>query len=264
MERPDKPTGRGLKIMKHAQGQRIMFEGEQLCMPHSITRTEDQILDGKLLVDDSPVTYSCAANAHIDPDGLGNRMFNKKKSRGRIDGMVTIAMAVGAATAAAKPRRNRSTHRAACGEFEEGVCPMSPDDYRARANYRRSEAPRQQRLGGGVAVQAFTAMDIDSPVLREFMGIGRTSAAGVTVSERVALRNSGFPCHQAHLDLDRYVADPPDAPHCRWPHAKAKDHPLYRLLHKRPNGYQTALEFKAHMQLCALLDGNAYARVVWG
>lgn len=102
---PDKPTGRGLKIMKHAQGQRIMFEGEQLCMPHSITRTEDQILDGKLLVDDSPVTYSCAANAHIDPDGLGNRMFNKKKSRGRIDGMVTIAMAVGAATAAAKPKK---------------------------------------------------------------------------------------------------------------------------------------------------------------
>ena len=102
---PDKPTGRGLKIVKHAQGQKIMFEGEQLCMPHSITRTEDHILDGKLLVDDSPVTYSCAANAHIDPDGLGNRMFNKKKSRGRIDGMVTIAMAVGAATAAAKPKK---------------------------------------------------------------------------------------------------------------------------------------------------------------
>jgi phage terminase large subunit-like protein len=104
-EGPGKPEGRGLKIVKHAQGQRIVFEDQQLCMPHSITRTEDRILDGKLLVDDSPVTYSCAANAVIEPDGLGNRMFNKKKSRGRIDGMVTIAMAVGAATATAKPKK---------------------------------------------------------------------------------------------------------------------------------------------------------------
>jgi phage terminase large subunit-like protein len=30
-------------------------------------------------------------------DGQENRAFDKKKSRGRIDGMVTIAMAVGAA-----------------------------------------------------------------------------------------------------------------------------------------------------------------------
>ena len=104
-EGPGKPEGRGLKIVKHAQGQRIMFEDRQLCMPHSITRTEDLILNNKLLIDDSPVTYSCAANAVIEPDGLGNRMFNKKKSRGRIDGMVTIAMAVGAATAAAKPKK---------------------------------------------------------------------------------------------------------------------------------------------------------------
>lgn len=102
---PGKPEGRGLKIVKHAQGQRIMFEDRQLCMPHSITRTEDLILNNKLLIDDSPVTYSCAANAVLEPDGLGNRMFNKKKSRGRIDGMVTIAMVVGAATAAAKPKK---------------------------------------------------------------------------------------------------------------------------------------------------------------
>ncbi|MBB4618665.1 phage terminase large subunit-like protein [Sphingomonas abaci] len=102
---PGKPEGRGLKIIKHAQGQRIMFEDQQLCMPHSITRTEDHLLDGKLLIDDSPVTYSCAANAVIESDGLNNRMFNKKKSRGRIDGMVTIAMAVGAATATARPKK---------------------------------------------------------------------------------------------------------------------------------------------------------------
>jgi len=102
---PDKPTGRGLKIVAHAQGMRIMFEDRQLCMPHSITKTEDAILEQRIIIDNSPVTYSCAANAAIDADGQGNRMFNKKRSRGRIDGMVTTTMAVGAATAADKPKK---------------------------------------------------------------------------------------------------------------------------------------------------------------
>ncbi|WP_242140859.1 terminase TerL endonuclease subunit [Sphingomonas sp. TREG-RG-20F-R18-01] len=102
---PDKPEGRGLKIVSHAQGMRVMFEDRQLCMPHSITKTEDAILEERVIIDDSPVTYSCAANAAIDSDGQGNRMFNKKKSRGRIDGMVTTAMAIGAATARDKPKK---------------------------------------------------------------------------------------------------------------------------------------------------------------
>lgn len=102
---PEKPAGRGLKIIAHAQGMRIVFEDRQLCMPHSITRTEDAILDERIVIDNSPVTYSCAANAAIDADGQGNRAFNKKRSRGRIDGMVTTAMAVGAATASQKPKK---------------------------------------------------------------------------------------------------------------------------------------------------------------
>jgi phage terminase large subunit-like protein len=104
-EGPGKPEGRGLKIVKHAQGQRIMFEDRQLCMPHSITRTEDRILEQRVLIDASPVTYSCAANSVLDADGQGNRAFNKKRSRGRIDGMVTIAMGIGAATVADKPKK---------------------------------------------------------------------------------------------------------------------------------------------------------------
>ncbi len=102
---PDKPTGRGLKIVAHAQGTRVMFEDRQLCMPHSITKIEDAILDQRIIIDNSPVTYSCAANAAIDADGQGNRMFNKKKSRGRIDGMVTTTMAIGAAVSSVKPKK---------------------------------------------------------------------------------------------------------------------------------------------------------------
>lgn len=104
-EGPGKPEGRGLKIVSHAQGKRINFEDRQLCMPHSITRTEDRILEGRIVIDSSPVTYSCAANTALDFDGQGNRAFEKTRSRGRIDGMVTITMAVGGATASDKPKK---------------------------------------------------------------------------------------------------------------------------------------------------------------
>lgn len=41
----------------------------------------------------------------------------------------------------------------------------------------------------------------------------------------------------------------------------APDHPLYRVLHDRPNGQQTALEFREQMQSFVLLRGNAYAEI---
>ena len=93
-----KQGGNGLKLISHAQGKRVVFEDRQLCMPRSIERLEDRILNGTITIDSSPVTYSCAANAMVDSDGQGNRAFDKKRSRGRIDGLVTLAMAVGAAT----------------------------------------------------------------------------------------------------------------------------------------------------------------------
>lgn len=99
-EGPDKPAGTGLKLVKHAQGTRVVFEDRQYCMPRSIERFEDRILKGTIVIDQSPVTYSCAANAALDTDGLKNRAFNKKRSRGRIDGLVTAAMGAGAADGA--------------------------------------------------------------------------------------------------------------------------------------------------------------------
>lgn len=97
-EGADKPEGRGLKLVPHAQGTRVIFEDKQLCMPRSIERLEDAILHKRITVDNSPVTYSCAANAALIEDGMKNRAFDKKRSRGRIDGLVTLAMATGAAT----------------------------------------------------------------------------------------------------------------------------------------------------------------------
>lgn len=145
---------------------------------------------------------------------------------------------------------------------------MSPDDYRRAAGFRRSESASRLSRTGPLSqgpVQAFTAMDIDSPVLREFLAGGRASSAGVHITERLALRNSAF--FRAVKLISTSIGMLPTHLHRRKADGtteKAKDHPFYRVLHKRPNGYQTALEFKAHMQMCALLDGNAYARAVWG
>jgi phage terminase large subunit-like protein len=94
---PDKPEGVGLKLVAHGQGKKIVFEDRALCMPRSVEKLEDRVLAGTIDIDNSPVTYMCAGNALLDSDGQGNRAFDKKRSRGRIDGVVTVAMAVGAA-----------------------------------------------------------------------------------------------------------------------------------------------------------------------
>jgi phage terminase large subunit-like protein len=94
---PDAPQGEGLKMVAHAQGTRVLFEDRQYCMPRSIERLEDRILEEAITIDNSPVTYMCAANAALIEDGMKNRAFDKKRSRGRIDGIVTIAMGAGAA-----------------------------------------------------------------------------------------------------------------------------------------------------------------------
>lgn len=96
-EGADKPEGVGLKLVAHGQGKRIVFEDRALCMPRSVEKLEDRILARTIDIDNSPVTYMCAGNAFLDADGQGNRAFDKKRSRGRIDGVVTIAMVTGAA-----------------------------------------------------------------------------------------------------------------------------------------------------------------------
>lgn len=109
-EGPNKPEGQGLKLVAHAQGTRVMFEEKQLCMPRSVERLEDRVLTGGITIDASPVTYMCAANAALISDGQKNRAFDKKKSRGRIDGLVTIAMSVGAAIGVAAPPETESVY----------------------------------------------------------------------------------------------------------------------------------------------------------
>lgn len=98
-EGQDKPAGDGLKMVAHAQGTRVLFRDCALSMPTSVVAFEDAILEGRVTIDRSPVSMMCASNACVVADAMNNRAFDKKRSRGRIDGIVTMAMAIGAASA---------------------------------------------------------------------------------------------------------------------------------------------------------------------
>lgn len=95
-EGPDEPEGDGLKVVRHSQGTKVAFGERNLCMPHSITRLTDKVLSEEIRIDASRLTQYCAANTVIKTDPIGNQMFDKSRQRGRMDGMIALAMASGA------------------------------------------------------------------------------------------------------------------------------------------------------------------------
>ncbi len=66
-------------------------------MSPALRELESDILNGKVAHGNHPVLTMCAANAVVQSDPAGNRKLTKEKSRGRIDGMVALAMMRGAA-----------------------------------------------------------------------------------------------------------------------------------------------------------------------
>jgi len=66
-------------------------------MSPALRTLEGEILNGRIAHGNHPVLTMCAANAVVVQDPSGNRKLAKDKSSGRIDGMVALAMAIGAA-----------------------------------------------------------------------------------------------------------------------------------------------------------------------
>jgi HK97 family phage portal protein len=103
---------------------------------------------------------------------------------------------------------------------------------------------------------------LDDPRLLEFIrgGYGATTESGITVSTKAALRNTtvircvsliSFAIGTLPLHLrDKATKE------------KASDHTLFRILHRKPNAWQTAFEFRTLMQQRALIDGSAFALIV--
>lgn len=65
-------------------------------MSPALRELEAKLLARKLRHGNHPVLTMCAANAVTVSDPAGNRKFTKAKATGRIDGMVALAMAIGA------------------------------------------------------------------------------------------------------------------------------------------------------------------------
>jgi phage terminase large subunit-like protein len=73
-------------------------------MDPSIQVLEDDALSWRLKHDGNPVLTFCMDNIKVELDSSGNRKFSKRKSTGRIDGAVALAMAEGlVSTVAATP-----------------------------------------------------------------------------------------------------------------------------------------------------------------
>jgi phage terminase large subunit-like protein len=99
-EGPDKPAGQGLRLVRHGQGFRGGMSDSPLWMPRSISDLETAVLAGKLRVRRNPVLTWASASAVLEMDASANKKWEKRKSTGRIDGIVALCMAVGLAMVA--------------------------------------------------------------------------------------------------------------------------------------------------------------------
>ncbi len=85
----EQPFADGLRLIKHGQGFRDMSPAVELL--------EDVLAEGRMLHGMHPVLTMCASNVRVEKDSSGNRKFCKKRSTGRIDGIVALAMALNGA-----------------------------------------------------------------------------------------------------------------------------------------------------------------------
>jgi HK97 family phage portal protein len=115
---------------------------------------------------------------------------------------------------------------------------------------------------GGVPIvgQAVHAYSLNDPFLVEFLRYGTEAASGQTVTVETAMRNPSMFRAVSLISyaigmLPLHLID--DATK-----QKADNHPLFPLLHREPNNWQTAFDFRSLMQMRALLHGNAYALIV--
>lgn len=84
-----------LPLVPHGQGFKDMSP--------ALDTLEVELLNGRLAHGGHPVLTNSAANAAVTRDPAGNRKLDKMRATGRIDGLVALAMAMGAAQSADAP-----------------------------------------------------------------------------------------------------------------------------------------------------------------
>lgn len=124
-----------------------------------------------------------------------------------------------------------------------------------RAPEAAHSAPSMPRADAGGTFNSF-----DDPRLIELMRLGTESTSGQHVNVERALRNTSMFRAVSLISgsigmLPLHLIDDETK-------AKQNDHPLFRLLHREPNGWQSAYDFRSLMQFRALVYGNAYGLIV--
>lgn len=132
-----KPVGAGMMMIRHGQGFAGYKSPDVLWMNRSITALEDGIVKATIQFRENPVLTWNSASAVLQQDEAGNRKWDKRKATGRIDGMVAVSEAVGAAEANISPGPARSIYgdperfRAAFGEDRREPAPQPRADERS-------------------------------------------------------------------------------------------------------------------------------------
>lgn len=111
-----------------------------------------------------------------------------------------------------------------------------------------------------LAQGAGSYLSLEDPRLAEILQYGTLTATGMSVNVERALRNPAM--FRAVTLISTSIGMLPLQIIDENTKEKAKDDPLYAVLHRRPNGWQSAFDFKTLMQLRALIKGDAYALVV--
>lgn len=103
-------------------------------------------------------------------------------------------------------------------------------------------------------------LSMEDPRLVEFLRFGDVTASGISVNVERAMKNPAM--FRAVSLISNAMGMLPMQLIDEATKEKAVDHPLYRLLHRRPNGWQSAFDFRALMQYRALVKGDGYALIV--
>lgn len=96
-------AGQGIMLVRHGQGFGGGASDASLWMPRSIGDLEGLVMSGRFKVKKNPVLTYNSASAVMAQDATGNKKWEKRKSTGRIDGIVTVCMGVGAVVAIGEP-----------------------------------------------------------------------------------------------------------------------------------------------------------------
>jgi phage terminase large subunit-like protein len=101
IEHPQGGKKRGALPMSLARRRHSIEEPPQgLWMPGSIAALEAMILEQRIRLFGNPVLISACMSAVFEEDPWGNRWLSKRRALNRIDALVAVAMAIGAATLA--------------------------------------------------------------------------------------------------------------------------------------------------------------------